>query len=94
MKPLMNTGRLDTARDFIDVRDGVEAMADVSDLPIPQNTHPGQEFNYMLEGTMLVKVQDNEVTLEVGDSVIFDATKPHGMKAVGGPVKFLAIINV
>ncbi len=61
---------------------------------IPQNEHPGQEFNYILEGTMLVKVQDNEVTLNEGDSVIFDATAPHGMKAVGGPAKFLAIITV
>lgn len=65
-----------------------------ADQPIPQNVHPGQEFNYMLEGRMVVKVQDNEVVLEAGDSVIYDATKPHGMKAVGGPVKFLAIINV
>lgn len=62
--------------------------------PIPQNIHPGQEFNYVLEGRMLVKVQGNEVEIAAGDSLIFDATKPHGMKAVGGPVKFLAIINV
>jgi Uncharacterized conserved protein, contains double-stranded beta-helix domain len=62
--------------------------------PIPQNVHPGQEFNYVLEGKMLIKVQDNEVELEPGDSVIFDATKPHGMKAIGGQVKFIAIINV
>ncbi len=65
-----------------------------ADQPIPQNAHPGQEFNYLLEGRMVVKVQDNEVELEVGDSVIFDATKPHGMKAVGGQAKFIAIINV
>ena len=64
------------------------------DQPIPQNAHPGQEFNYMLEGRMLVKVQENEVELEVGDSVIYDATKPHGMKALGGSAKFIAIINV
>lgn len=65
-----------------------------SDAPIPQNEHPGQEFNYMLEGAMRIKVQDNEVELGVGDSVIFDATKPHGMKAVGGQAVFLAIITV
>ncbi len=64
------------------------------DAPIPQNVHPGQEFNYMLEGRMAVKVQDNMVELGVGDSVIFDATKPHGMKAVGGQAKFIAIITV
>lgn len=65
-----------------------------ADAPIPQNTHPGQEFNYLLEGSMRVKVGDNEEVLGVGDSVIFDATKPHGMKAVGGSAKFVAIITV
>ena len=62
--------------------------------PFHLNTHAGQEFNYLLEGAMRVKVQDNEVELAVGDSVIFDATKPDGMKAVGGPAKFIAIITV
>ncbi|MCD8352080.1 MAG: cupin domain-containing protein [Planctomycetaceae bacterium] len=65
-----------------------------ADAPIPQNTHPGQEFDYMLEGSMRVKVGDNEETISAGDSVIYDATKPHGMKAVGGQAKFIAIITV
>ena len=64
------------------------------DAPIPQNTHPGHEFHYMLEGNVRLKVQDNEVELTAGDSVIFDATKPHGMKAIGGTARFLAIITV
>lgn len=64
------------------------------ETPIPQNMHPGQEFNYMLEGCMRVKVQDNEVELSAGDSVIFDASKPHGMKAVDGSARFIAIITV
>ncbi|MDR1534310.1 MAG: cupin domain-containing protein [Planctomycetota bacterium] len=62
--------------------------------PIPQNAHPGQEFNYILEGRMRVKVQDSEEILETGDSIIFDASKPHGMKALDGPARFLAVINV
>ncbi len=65
-----------------------------ANAPIPQNVHPGQEFNYMLEGRMRIKVQDNEEELAAGDSVIFDAAKPHGMKAVGGPARFIAIITV
>ncbi|MDR1612366.1 MAG: cupin domain-containing protein [Planctomycetota bacterium] len=64
------------------------------DAPVPQNVHIGQEFNYMLQGRMLLKIQDNEFELGPGDSVIFDASKPHGMKAVSGAVKFLAIITV
>ena len=72
----------------------VTLPATAADAPMPQNTHPGQEFNYLLEGVMRVKVQDNEVEMAVGDSVIFDATIPHGMKAIGGTAKFLAIITV
>ncbi|MDR2391255.1 MAG: cupin domain-containing protein, partial [Planctomycetota bacterium] len=41
------------------------------DTPIPQNAHPGQEFNYVLAGKMRVKVLDNEEILDAGDSVIF-----------------------
>ncbi len=65
-----------------------------ADSPIPQNVHPGQEFNYMLEGSVRIKVGDNEEILEKGDSVIFDAARPHGMKALGGSAKFVAIITV
>lgn len=65
-----------------------------ADAPVPQNVHAGQEFNYMLEGKMRIKVQNNEEILSAGDSVIFDATKPHGMKAVGGSARFIAIITV
>lgn len=64
-----------------------------ADAQIPQNIHPGQEFNFLLEGKMILKVQENEVALGPGDSVIFDATLPHGMKAIDGPVRFLAVIT-
>jgi mannose-6-phosphate isomerase-like protein (cupin superfamily) len=63
------------------------------DAPILHNTHAGQEFNYVLEGSLVLSVDGHDLTLEVGDSLFFDASKPHGMKALGGkPVKFLAII--
>lgn len=58
-----------------------------------QNSHLGQEFIYLLEGNMVVKILDNEITLSVGDSMYLDSTKAHSMKAVGDqPAKFLAII--
>jgi len=60
---------------------------------IQLNTHSGQEFNYMLEGTMQLQVAGNEITLHEGDSIYFDASKPHGMIALGDKkVRFLAII--
>ena len=57
------------------------------------NTHSGQEFNLVLEGTMQLQIAGNELVLNEGDSIYFDATKPHGMKALNGKnVRFLAVI--
>ena len=58
---------------------------------IYKNSHPGQEFNLVLEGEMELYIGGKTITLSEGDSIYFDATKPHGMLAVGErPVKFLA----
>lgn len=57
------------------------------------NSHPGHEFNYMIEGSMKIVVDGKEMVLEEGDSIYFDATKKHGMQALNGKTaKFLAII--
>ena len=57
-------------------------------------THEGQEFNYVLEGTVAVKIKDNEHILEAGDSIYFNPALPHGQRAVGGKqAKFLTVIN-
>ena len=56
-----------------------------------KNTHPGQEFNMVLEGKMELYIGGKTIVLEEGDSIYFDSTKPHGMLAMGDkPVKFLA----
>lgn len=58
------------------------------------NTHQGQEFNYIIEGTMEISVGGKSLILNPGDTIMFDATRPHGMKAIGDtPVRFLAIIS-
>ncbi|MFA0821878.1 MAG: helix-turn-helix domain-containing protein [Methanomethylovorans sp.] len=60
---------------------------------ISMNSHPGQEFDFVLEGTLKVVIHNNEIVLEEGDSIFFDSNYPHGMAAVGGKsAKFLAII--
>jgi quercetin dioxygenase-like cupin family protein len=57
------------------------------------NSHNGQEFNFVLEGRLLLSVGGHELALNEGDSLYFDATQQHGMKALDGkPVKFLAVI--
>ena len=58
------------------------------------NSHPGHEFNFMIEGSMKLVVDGKELIVEEGDSVYFDGTKPHGMKALNNKnAKFLAIIR-
>jgi len=56
-------------------------------------SHRGQEFNYVVEGTVAVIIGDEEITLEAGDCIYFDPNLPHGQKAVGGKrAKFLTVI--
>jgi len=71
----------------------VEANSKTEDTPISLNTHPGQEFNYVLEGRLLIAVGGHEAELGPGDCVYYDSSEPHGMKALGGkPARFLAIV--
>ncbi len=63
------------------------------DKPMTLNSHNGQEFNYVLEGRMLLNLGGHELTLNEGDSLYFDAAIRHGMKALDGKkVRFLAVI--
>ncbi|MBE6287366.1 MAG: helix-turn-helix domain-containing protein [Mediterranea massiliensis] len=64
-----------------------------SDTPMHLNSHPGQEFNYVLEGRLLLNINGKELILNPGDSLYFNSQLPHGMKALdGNPVRFLATI--
>lgn len=64
-----------------------------NDNPMHYNTHQGQEFNLVIEGTLLLSIGGKEVTLYPGDSIYFNSSLPHGMKALDGKaVRFLAII--
>jgi len=57
------------------------------------NSHPGQEFNYVFKGSMLIVIDGHEIILNEGDSVYFDSGYKHAMKALNNEqVKFLAIV--
>jgi quercetin dioxygenase-like cupin family protein/DNA-binding XRE family transcriptional regulator len=57
------------------------------------HSHEGQEFDYMLSGKMEFYFDDITYVLNEGDSVYFDSSVPHAMKAVGGQAaKFLAVV--
>lgn len=60
---------------------------------IETNSHPGQEFNYVVEGTLKILINNNEVILKEGDSIYFDSNYPHAMQAVGNSAaRFIAIV--
>ena len=60
---------------------------------ISENRHPGQEFNYMLEGRLELLINGKSMILEEGDSIYFDSNYLHGMKALDNkPARFLAVI--
>lgn len=57
------------------------------------NSHPGQEFNYVVKGKMMSIIDGHEIILGEGDSVYFDSGYSHAMKALEDePVKFLAVV--
>lgn len=64
-----------------------------SDKMPPMNYHPGQEFNYILEGSLMLYIHNREIILNVGDSIFFDSNHGHAMRTLDNkPAKFLAVI--
>lgn len=58
-----------------------------------KKTHSGQEFNFILEGSMTLFIGAESVYLEQGDAIYFNPNYPHAMQAEQGrPCRFLAII--
>ncbi len=67
---------------------------DPSDTPAALVTHPGQEFNYVLSGTVEVNFNGKALVLEKGDSIYFNPNHPHGQRCVGdAPAVFLTVIS-
>ncbi|MDP4181170.1 MAG: XRE family transcriptional regulator [Bacillota bacterium] len=71
----------------------VTVEPDSDNTPIHMNSHPGQEFNYVLEGSLKIIINGHELSLNEGDSLFFDSSANHGMKALNGKTAhFLAVI--
>lgn len=64
------------------------------DGAIPLSRHPGQEFNYVLSGSLkLVFEGGHQEVLHPGDAVYYDSGHGHGMTATGGEdCTFLAVV--
>lgn len=58
-----------------------------------RSTHDGQEFIYVLEGRMEVRLGEEIHILEPGDSIYYDSTVPHLVKCHGDKkTKILAVL--
>ena len=65
----------------------------LQDKPIHTTTHAGQEFDYVISGSMRIRVGDHTEVLNAGDSIFYKSSTPHGMIAIDGKdVTFLAMI--
>ncbi len=63
-----------------------------ADAPLQLNSHPGQEFDYILSGSLRVKIGDNEVILNEGDTIYYNSGIKHGMVAMSGDCTFMAVV--
>ncbi len=64
-----------------------------TDKPAGLITHTGQEFNLVLEGTVVVTIGDKEFKLTAGDSIYFNPTIPHGQRCGGEEkARFVTVI--
>lgn len=67
--------------------------AEEQDKPIALSHHKGQEFDYILSGSLKVAMEDHIEVLNAGDSIYYDSGHGHGMIAAGGEeCVFLALV--
>jgi transcriptional regulator with XRE-family HTH domain len=58
---------------------------------VPMLYHTGQEFHYVLDGTVRIKVAKHETVLHKGDSIYFNSTYPHSIEAIGGKAAHMIV---
>ena len=64
-----------------------------SDARQEKSAHEGEEFIYVLEGTLSLEYGTDENTLNTGDSVYYDSIVPHRVKSADDKqVRILAVI--
>jgi len=56
-------------------------------------SHPGQEFDYVLEGSLKFSIHDHDIILNEGDSILFDSSYMHAMQAQNDrPATMLVVV--
>lgn len=68
-------------------------MDDLSEV-FPTFSHPGEEFIYVVSGSIVYRHGNHLYEMEQGDSLTFDAEIPHGPeRLIEVPIKLLSVIN-
>ncbi|MBP3706409.1 MAG: AMP-binding protein [Clostridia bacterium] len=68
-----------------------DSEAEKKDIEL--TTHDGQEFDIVIEGSLLVQIGEHREILGPGDTIYYDSNTPHGMIATGGKdCRFYAIV--
>jgi transcriptional regulator with XRE-family HTH domain len=68
-------------------------MDDLAEV-FPTFSHPGEEFIYLLEGSLIYQHGNSEYEMAAGDSIVFDGNIPHGpLKLLEVPIKLLSVIH-
>ena len=64
-----------------------------AETELERSTHDGQEFIFVLQGKMEVRLGDEIHLLEPGDAIYYDSTVPHLVKCHGEKTtKILAVL--
>ncbi len=58
------------------------------------NQHRGEEFIFVMQGTLEFRSTDQTIVLKKGDSLYFEATISHGLRGIGGAAKVLVVVFV
>ena len=67
----------------------IKAEDEKADLVV----HGGQEFNYVIDGSIYVTIDNKVIELNKGDSIYFNPAHPHGQQAKSDVAVFLTVIN-
>ena len=62
----------------------------ISDIPVnseqPLHKHEPEQCYYIIKGKGLIKIEDEEKTVEPGDAIYIPSNKTHGIKNIGNEV--------
>ncbi|MEH0022173.1 MAG: cupin domain-containing protein [Desulfobacter sp.] len=56
------------------------------------NDHKGEEFHFILDGTVEFRTAEQTHHLKQGDSIYFDSSIPHALRGIGGQARSLIVI--